>query len=191
MPVLLVHGANDTLVPAADHSACLAPLLPSSEFVSVPGEHGTPAALDAERVCRFLSARHIQAPVILLHAWGQTANDWDCLTRSPASPTDRARVQFASALRRHYEVITDNFAGNAWGNDAALSRLESVIGSRRQVVLIGESMGGLLMLRYAEKHPEKVSALVGIYPVCSTSAIFHRPRSEFGRVLSEDMLKAY
>ncbi|MEQ1850826.1 MAG: alpha/beta fold hydrolase [Chthoniobacteraceae bacterium] len=37
-------------------------------------------------------------------------------------------------------------------------------------VLLGQSRGGLMMLAFAVRHPDKVSALAGIYPVCNLAS---------------------
>ncbi len=37
-------------------------------------------------------------------------------------------------------------------------------------ILLGQSRGGLMMLSFATRHPEKVGAFIGIYPVCNLSS---------------------
>lgn len=37
-------------------------------------------------------------------------------------------------------------------------------------ILLGQSRGGLMMLSFAARHPEKLIAFVGIYPVCNLSS---------------------
>ena len=37
-------------------------------------------------------------------------------------------------------------------------------------ILLGQSRGGLMMLSFAVRHPDKVGAFVGIYPVCNLSS---------------------
>lgn len=37
-------------------------------------------------------------------------------------------------------------------------------------VLLGQSRGGLMMLAFAVRHPDKLSALAGIYPVCNLAS---------------------
>ncbi len=37
-------------------------------------------------------------------------------------------------------------------------------------VLLGQSRGGLMLLGFATRHPEKLSAFAGIYPVCNLSS---------------------
>lgn len=37
-------------------------------------------------------------------------------------------------------------------------------------VLLGQSRGGLMMLAFAVRHPDKLSAFVGIYPVCNLAS---------------------
>ena len=54
-----------------------------------------------------------------------------------------------------------------------MAALEQAIGNRPKIAFVAESMGGLLMLRYAERHPERVVCMAGIYPVCSTTAILN------------------
>jgi len=40
-------------------------------------------------------------------------------------------------------------------------------GASPKPILIGQSRGGLMMLAWAMRHPDKVQAFVGIYPVCN------------------------
>jgi pimeloyl-ACP methyl ester carboxylesterase len=37
-------------------------------------------------------------------------------------------------------------------------------------ILLGQSRGGMMMLAWAARHPEKVCAFVGIYPVCNLAS---------------------
>jgi len=64
-------------------------------------------------------------------------------------------------------------------------------------ILLGQSRGGLMMLAWGARHPDKVRAFVGIYPVCNlvswplknskaaTLADFDLPEAEFVARLSE------
>lgn len=63
-------------------------------------------------------------------------------------------------------------------------------------ILLGQSRGGLMMLAWAMRHPDKTQAFVGIYPVCNlagwpmknkavTLADYNLPAAEFRDKLSE------
>lgn len=43
-------------------------------------------------------------------------------------------------------------------------------GFSRQPILLGQSRGGLMTLAWAVRHPDKVKAWVGIYPVCNLAS---------------------
>lgn len=43
-------------------------------------------------------------------------------------------------------------------------------GYSRKPVLLGQSRGGLMLLAWATRHPDKVAAFAGIYPVCNLAS---------------------
>ncbi len=59
-------------------------------------------------------------------------------------------------------------------------------------ILLGQSRGGLMMLAWAVRHPEKVQAFVGIYPVCNlgTWALKNLPVTLADYKLTEAELRA-
>lgn len=61
-----------------------------------------------------------------------------------------------------------------------------------QPILIGQSRGGLMMLGWAMRHPDKVRAFVGIYPVCNlaTWAMKNLPVTLADYQLTEGELRA-
>jgi len=58
-------------------------------------------------------------------------------------------------------------------------------------IVLGQSRGGLMMLGWAMRHPDKAQALVGIYPVCnlSTWAMKNLPVTLADYQLSEEELR--
>ena len=58
-------------------------------------------------------------------------------------------------------------------------------------ILLGQSRGGLMMLGWAMRHPDKAQALVGIYPVCNlnTWAMKNLPVTLADYQLTEDELR--
>jgi pimeloyl-ACP methyl ester carboxylesterase len=178
LPTLILCGDRDTLVPPAIQGERLcAAIGPSCQFELLPREpHDGPEEFAPAPILAFLHA-HAQAgtTVILLHGYGGAAREWSVLPASPAA-LDYARVALARALHHAgYPVLVGDFGSQSWGDDAALHALEQMVGQRPHIVIVAESMGGALMWRYAEHHPSRVSALVGLSPVCSLSAMARGP----------------
>lgn len=97
-------------------------------------------------------------PVLFLHGGGLTAHTWDVL----ALGLRRGRRCLALDQRGHgrseWSASLDyGPAATARDVDALLDDLEL-----EQVVLVGQSMGGLNALHYAATRPERVAALVAI-----------------------------
>jgi pimeloyl-ACP methyl ester carboxylesterase len=94
------------------------------------------------------------APVVLLHALGETAEDWD---------------QVAAALSRSWHVYAVDLRGHGrsdWPGQYTLPLLrDDVTGfldalGLGQVTLIGHSMGGAVAYLLAMRHPGRVRRLV-------------------------------
>ena len=187
VPVLLLHGDADDVVPLSQHSAHLKDAVGTScALVSIPrAGHGNERCFDTPRILAFLRQHATkQTPIILIHGWGTDASDWQAYNATHLYP-NHSRVACATALQQAgYKTLTGEFAGNAWGNESAYREFEKLVSPYPRVVLLGESMGGLLMWRYAEAHPDHVACGIGIYPVCSTTAML---QSRF----KEDIERAY
>ena len=178
-PILLLHGSADTTVPAAANSQRVAAQIPALCRLAPGGEHGDPRCYDPAVIVRFV--RHTAAPgipVICLHCCGGSARDW----QAPEAPRRAALVM--ALHQAGYPTLADSF-GDTWGNDHAVAQLARLVGNRR-VVLLGESMGGLLALRYAEAHPAQTVAIIGISPACSLKDMMSRPT-----LLAEGIRAAY
>lgn len=77
--------------------------------------------------------------------------------------------------------IAGDFAGQAWGGPAVLSRIDAAWAVLKakfpmmrtdKVCLIGGSMGGWAVTRYCETNPSKVAACVGLIPLCNGKAFY-------------------
>ena len=65
--------------------------------------------------------------------------------------------------------------------DAVVDHLRNVLG-RRRIILVGHSWGAALGLLYADAHPEKVSAIIGVNPLISRRSA---EQSEYQFVIDE------
>ena len=93
-------------------------------------------------------------PVVLLHALGLDAHDWDAITLALA---DQAHV-FALDQRGHGESARpDNYSFEAMRDDLK-AFVDSL--SLERFTLIGHSMGGTVAYLFAERWPERVDRLV-------------------------------
>ena len=167
-PVLLMQGSADDTTPAAGNALRVAAQLPAVCRMMPGGGHGDPRCYDPGVIVDFI--RHAApsgAPVVCLHCCGGSARDW----QTAGNPSHAALV--AALHKAGYPTLADSY-GDTWGNNQAVAQLDRLIGNRR-VALLGESMGGLLALRYAEAHPSKVLAIVGICPACSLEDMMSRP----------------
>lgn len=75
-------------------------------------------------------------------------------------------------------AISRNFAGNHWGSDTGITRMDQAYtwhqtqGAKSgPVAIIGFSMGGLLALNYASRNPTHVTCCLLICPVLSLIAV--------------------
>lgn len=113
--------------------------------------------------------------VIYLHAFNET-------TASPDRPDLLAAVEAAG-----YVLVRDVGAGaQSWDDPDAIARLnvaaDTYAPNGQRVRLLCESMGCALGLRWAERHPDRVAALVGLQAVTRwdssawvAAAVGHRP----------------
>ncbi len=94
---------------------------------------------------------------------------------------DLGEVRGAPASTAKFTAFYDEMVRRGWSS---------------RPILLGQSRGGLMMLAWAVRHPEKTRAFVGIYPVCNlaswpmknlpvTLADYGLPEAEFRARLSE------
>jgi pimeloyl-ACP methyl ester carboxylesterase len=95
--------------------------------------------------------------VVLLHGGGLTAHTWDMA---------------ALILRERYHLVALDARGHGdsdWSPDAGDDTNRLMVGDTEafidhlgydRLALVGMSMGGMTAMRYAERHPERLSALV-------------------------------
>lgn len=81
----------------------------------------------------------------------------------------------ADALRKVYACRAVEIGPDSWGNDASVAALDREAGPTGKVVLLGETMGAVTMWRWAERHSERVAALVGILPICDLKRVANGP----------------
>lgn len=111
------------------------------------------------------------------------------------------RVYFEGFLRAGVSIAGYDL-GEVRGSPASTERFTLFYtamvkrGWSPQPILLGQSRGGLMMLAWAMRHPEKTRAFVGIYPVCNlagwpmkntavTLADYQLSESEFRAKLTE------
>ena len=179
MPVLFMEGSADDVTPAAANAQRAAAQIPAMCRLIPGGGHCDPRCYDPAVIVDFV--RHAAppgTPVVCLHCWSGSAQDW----QAPQIPCRAALV--AALHQAGYPTQAESY-GNTWGNDRAVAQADRLVGNRR-VILLGDSMGGLLALRYAEAHPSKILAIVGISPVCSLADMLSRPT-----LLAEGIRSAY
>lgn len=186
-PALLIYGmADTTVVPDENEQAVKQRMGAKCELVALPGVgHNDAPILEAAPVLRYLRA-HVPAstPIVILHCMGRGATDWTRLPLPTDDPYQRQKTKLYGALKQAgYNLIVPEEGLEHWGNNKALAHLEDVIGSR-QVAIIGESMGAMLMWRYVEKHPSQVQCEIGLSPVCSLTALCKTP-------LGKSVVRAY
>jgi len=90
----------------------------------------------------------------------------------PQNPKAIHGWYFRQLLERGVAVAGVNL-GEVRGAPASTERFQKFYeemvrrGYSRRPVLLGQSRGGLMLLAWAMRHPENVSAFAGIYPVCN------------------------
>jgi pimeloyl-ACP methyl ester carboxylesterase len=188
IPALLIYDSRDPVVPPAENAMAAQRDLGRScrSLVFDGAEHVDPRIFNPDTAAKFLQA-HAPAgtTIVLLHGWGMKGEGW--FTPNPAVIGDRDSrtvAAFGSALDKRFPCKTGDFAGDAWGSDAAVRELERLTAHDRRVALVGCSMGAALMWRYTLKHPHKVVALIGLSPVCSLRSMC---RMHYG----SDIARAY
>jgi pimeloyl-ACP methyl ester carboxylesterase len=69
----------------------------------------------------------------------------------------------ASLLRRLFpEILTPDFPGSL---EQRMAQLNAILGARRNWIMIGSSLGGLMAALFTVRHPEQVQRLVLLAPV--------------------------
>lgn len=94
----------------------------------------------------------------------------------------KATTRLAAALASAgIPTITSEFGGNSWGNDNAMTAitaakvaLQAAYPNMRtdKVCLLGTSMGGSAVTRYAQQNPTSVAAVVGLIPAYDPKEIY-------------------
>lgn len=176
LPVLLRVSTGDQTVPPQTNAYQAARQIGTSCLVrAIDSElHGDPRLYDAEQIAKFIARHAVKGTLIVeLHGYGVPGSQW--FTGKSLDDVHLAQANSKVQLTRHlqslgYVVEAQDYGGNLWGNNQALRLLSAEIG-KRKVVLIGESMGGILMWRFAELHRNQCLALVGISPVCNLKSI--------------------
>ncbi|HZP81339.1 MAG TPA: alpha/beta fold hydrolase [Chthonomonadaceae bacterium] len=177
IPTLIHYRELDWRLPPEEHSlkmaeaigpSCKARLCPNMGYIQA-------MIFDPRDIMAFLEAHaEPKMPVLLLHGRHQTAAVWTQLLHS-SQMIDNARLKMAEAICKDYACRPVEIGPDSWGNDASLAALDREAGPTGKVVLLGESMGAVTMWRWAEKHPARVAALVGITPVCDLTKIATGP----------------
>jgi hypothetical protein len=177
LPTLIHYRDQDWLMPPAEHAlklveaigpACKARSCPSMGLAQV-------IVYDPRDILAFLKAHaDPKTPVLLLHGSHQTASVWTQLPQKPEM-SDRLRLKMTDALRKEYSCRAVEIGPDSWGNDASVAALDKEAGPTGKVVLLGETMGTVTMWRWAEMHPERVEALVGVLPIYDLKRIATGP----------------
>ena len=109
------------------------------------------------------SGRGNSAPVLMLHGWGASLY----MFRHALALLPQHGFRAIAVDLRGYGLSDHPLAPGAYSLDAYLADLDALfaaLGIERAAV-IGQSMGGGVALRYALRHPERVTRLVLINPV--------------------------
>lgn len=109
-----------------------------------------------------------RAPVVMTHGSGA---QWGFVDAArPGSIMNGPMLGYGGI-----NSVSSELAGQAWGNDAAMTAVDSCftkIKARHGLTgskfhLFGGSMGGFTALRYATLHPEKVASMTLLFPLCN------------------------
>jgi len=100
---------------------------------------------------------------------------WYAPTLGPNLPGSDHHWYFERFLQAGISIAGIDL-GEARGSPESTERFDTFHGEmvRRgyasKPVLLGQSRGGLMMLSFAMRHPDKLSAFAGIYPVCNLTS---------------------
>lgn len=120
------------------------------------------------------SPRRGRCGLILCHGSGSPAGFIDVVAQ-------QASVRLAAALATAgIPCVAGDFAGQSWANDTAMTRIDQATALLRssfnvdpgKVCLLGASMGGALVARYSQLHPDRVAAVVGLIPLWDLTAFY-------------------
>ena len=113
-----------------------------------------------ERVGRYARVEPRGARIIYCHGSGSSAS---------AVSVDPSELGFIREATELGEVFAADLGGETWGNDLAVSRIDSYVGDG-PAILVGISMGGCNALNYARAHPDKVVGVAGVIPLVDLEA---------------------
>src|SRR5882724_4708958 len=110
-------------------------------------------------------------PVVLIHGFAEDSRVW---------------VHQQSALQKHYRLIIPDLPGAGQSALTDTFSMELAADCIRQIlvkenitrtILIGHSMGGYIVLAFAEKYPESLAA----FGLCHSTAYPDSPEKKTGR----------
>jgi pimeloyl-ACP methyl ester carboxylesterase len=109
-------------------------------------------------------------PMLLVHGLGGSLLDW----RDVAGPLARTHHVWSIDLIGFGRTPLAGRSATIAANQEVVDRVAEQVGGGRPVVLVGNSMGGLISIIEASRRPQRVAALVLVDPVL--------PRTGGGRV---------
>jgi pimeloyl-ACP methyl ester carboxylesterase len=109
-------------------------------------------------------------PMLLVHGLGGSLLDW----RDVAGPLARTHHVWSIDLIGFGRTPLAGRSATIAANQEVVDRVAEQVGGGRPVVLIGNSMGGLISIIEASRRPQRVAALVLVDPVL--------PRTGGGRI---------
>ena len=131
--------------------------------------------------------------VLYCHGAGGTA-------RGITDPALVGSYRIAHAIARRYPLLSCELGGpSTWGSDLviervgmATNRLQRVHGARRgRLFLVGVSMGNLSAMGWAQRHPDRVAAIVGILPACDLNDLYGNDRFEVAAKIDDAYGRPY
>src|SRR5450830_143263 len=141
------------------------PATPTPKVVPSPGE--TRAVIGADKVGLIVPPHPNGSLVMAVHGHGGDVDEW--LTGDLQAGVRQA------LLGAGYSLATSDGAGNAWGGPASVKAYEDLYAwaeaktGSDDVVLLGQSMGGLAALQLVGRVPAK--SFIGVYPVCNLASM--------------------